>query len=195
MAEKKPEAAEGEPAPKKKKGKLILFIIIGVVVLVLVGGGAAFFIMKKNAAAAAEAADGEDGAAKKTQKKDSSHDVAPVFYRFDKPFTVRLLSEGQDNYLQLELQMRVLDLHTGDKLKSYDPELKHKITLLLLAKKISDLKDAQGVQKLSNEVRDAANQILDPANAEQKAASAEPSDHADPDAPVQAVLFTSFIVQ
>jgi flagellar FliL protein len=199
MAEKKPEAAEGAEAPKKK-GKMMLFIIIGIVVLVLVGGLAAFFIMKKNAAAAAEAEDGEDPPAKSekaksTKKKDGGHEAAPVFYKFDKPFTVKLASEGQDNYLQLELQMRVLDAKTAEQLKAYDPELKHKITLLLLAKKAADLNNAPGVQKLSNEIREVANNTLEPPNPKAKAPAAEPGDHAEPDAPVQSVLFTTFIVQ
>jgi flagellar FliL protein len=206
MAEaKKPEAEADAAAPKKSKK--MLFIIIGVLVLVLGGGGAAFFMMKKKAAAEAEAADGEEGAdaahgkdkktAKKKDKKDG-HAAAPAFYKFDKPFTVKLVAEQQDAYLQVDLQMRVLDAAVQESLKQYDPELKHKITLLLLGKKSTDLNTAQGVQRLSNEIRDLANNTLEPPapkKGKAKAETTEPEEHADPDAPVQAVLFTTFIVQ
>jgi flagellar FliL protein len=198
MAEaKKPEAEADAAAPKKSKK--MLFIIIGVLVLVLGGGGAAFFMMKKKAAAEAEAADGEEGAdAAHGKDKKDGHAAAPAFYKFDKPFTVNLVAEQQDAYLQVDLQMRVLDAAVQESLKQYDPELKHKITLLLLGKKSTDLNTAQGVQRLSNEIRDLANNTLEPPapkKGKAKAETAEPEEHADPDAPVQAVLFTTFIVQ
>ena len=206
MAEAKKPEAEGEAAPKKSKK--MLFIIIGVLVLVLGGGGAAFIMMKKKAAAEAEAeADGESGAdaahakekkpAKKKDKKDG-HAAPPAFYKFDKPFTVKLVSDQQDAYLQVDLQMRVLDAPIQETLKQYDPELKHKITLLLLGKKSADLNTAQGVQRLSNEIRDLANNTLEPPKPSKnkaQAAPVEPEEYPDPEAPVQAVLFTTFIVQ
>ncbi len=199
MAEAKKEA-EGDAAAPKKKGKLLLFIIIGVVFLVLAGGGAAFFLLKKKPVDP-DAEDGEETAANehKPAKKAKSKDAAPpAFHKFDKPFTVKLQTEQQEAYLQVEVQLRVLDATVLELLKQYDPELKHRITLILLAKKASDLGTAPGVQKLSNEIRETVNNILNPPSPKKgKAAApaAEPGDTAEPDAPVQAVLFTSFIVQ
>jgi flagellar basal body-associated protein FliL len=84
-------------------------------------------------------------------------------------------------------------------LKPYDPELKHRIMLILLAKKASELVTAQGVQRLSNEIRETVNNTLEPPVARKggkdKVEAKEPADAAAPDAPVQAVLFTSFIIQ
>jgi len=189
----------------------MLFIIIGVVVLALVGGGVGYMMWSKKKAAEAEAeaeADGEEAGdhakpAKKKDKKDKKdgHAAAPSFYKFDKPFTVKLVAEQQEAYLQVEAQLRVSDAAVQETLKQYDPELKHKITLLLLAKKVVDLNTAAGVQRLSNEIRDVVNNTLEPPapkKGKAKAADgapAEPEDEADPDAPVQAVLFTTFIVQ
>jgi flagellar protein FliL len=196
MAEKKAEpAAEGE-APKKK-GKMMLFIIIGVVVLALIGGGAAFFLMKK---APAEGEEGDEEApakvdkGKKKDKKKDAH-AAPTFYKFDKPFTVKLQSEGGEAYLQVDVQLKLLEAPLAEQLKGYDPEIKHKVTLLLLGKKSGDLNNPKGVQALSNEIRDTINAIIEPQGAKAKKATAEPADAAEPDAPVQAVLFTTFIVQ
>lgn len=192
MAEKKPEAA-AEGAPPKKKGKLLLFIIIGVVVLVLIAGGAAFMLMKK-----APADDEEEGdvpaKVDKSKKKDKKKNAAPpAFYKFDKPFTVKLQAENTEAYLQVDIQVKLLDLALVERVKSYDPEIKHKVTLLLLSKKSTDLNNPQGVQTLSNEIRDTINDILEPDARKNKPASA--ADEAEPDAPVQMVLFTTFIVQ
>ena len=200
MAEKKAEAAES--AAPKGKSKLLLFIIIGVVALLLIGGGATVLLMKKSAAdaEAAAAEDGEDAPAKedKHKKKDkkAGHDAPPAFFKFDKPFTVKLQGGegGTDAYLQAEVQLKISDPHGADALKAYDPELKHKLTLTLMAKKVTDINNAAGVQRLSYEMRDVVNEVLDGPK-KKGAAGAEPLDHADPDAPVQAVLFTSFIVQ
>lgn len=200
MADAKKEKTETEveaPAPKKK-GKLILFIVIGVLTLVL-GGGAAFFLMKKKTVD--EIDDSEDPAkevkAKKKDKK-ADHVAPPSFHKFDKPFTVKLQTEQQEAYLQAEVQLRVLDAGALELLKQYDPELKHRIMLILLTKKASELGTAQGVQRLSNEIRETVNNTLEPPAAKKrkdKVEIKEPGDAAAPDAPVQAVLFTSFIIQ
>jgi len=194
---KKTETGAEPPPPPKDRKKLILFIIIGVLVLVL-GGGGAYFLMKKKPVD--EVADGEDPPKElKSKKKDKKTDHAPPsFHKFDKPFTVKLQTEQQEAYLQTEVQLRVLDPGVLEMLKQYDPELKHRIMLILLAKKASDLGTAQGVQKLSNEIRETVNNTLEPPAAKKgrdKTEAKEPGDVAAPDAPVQAVLFTSFIIQ
>lgn len=202
MAEAKKEKTEAEaeaPAPKKR-GKLILFIVIGVLVLVLGGGGAAFFLMKKKAVDETEDGDEptKDAKAKKKDKK-ADHATPPSFHKFDKPFTVKLQTEQQEAYLQAEVQLRVLDPAALELLKQYDPELKHRIMLILLTKKASELGTAQGVQRLSNEIRETVNNTLEPPavrkRKDAKVEAKEPGDTAAPDAPVQAVLFTSFIIQ
>jgi flagellar FliL protein len=199
MAEAKKAETEAEAPPAKPKGKLILFIAIGVLVLVLIGGGATYFLMKKKAPAEGE--DGEDAQTEvKPKKKDkkADHSVAPSFHKFDKAFTVKLQTEQQEAYLQAEVQLRVLDAAALELLKQYDPELKHRIMLILLTKKASELGTAQGVQRLSNEIRETVNNTLEPPvvkKGKEKVEPKEPGDTAAPDAPVQAVLFTSFIVQ
>lgn len=195
MADAKKADSEGEAPPPKKKGKLIIFIVIGVLVLVLGGGGAAYFLTKKKPAEdIAEGEDtGKDAKSKKNKKADSA---PPAFHKFDKPFTVKLQTEQQEAYLQAEVQLRVLDTTALELLKQYDPELKHRIMLTLLSKKASDLVTAQGVQRLSNEIRETVNSTLESSGGKKsKDATKEPGDVAAPDAPVQAVLFTSFIIQ
>lgn len=195
MANAKPTEADASVAPPQKKSKLMLFIVIGVVVLSLIGG-AAFFLLKKPAPA-----EGEDDAEATThapaKKKKADHNTPPVFYKFDKPFTVKLQTTEQDTYLQTEVQLKLQDSHGQELIKQYEPELKHRMTLAMMGKKASDLLTAPGVQRLANELRDVANHVIEPP-APQKtppAAEAEPAESAEPDAPVQAVLFSTFILQ
>jgi flagellar FliL protein len=175
---------------------LLLIIVAAVVALVLIGGGA-FFMLKKNTAH-----DDEDGGdevpakEQKAKKAKKDHGAPPVFVKLE-AFTVKLQTENQEAYLQAVPELRVLDAHTGDTIKQYNPEIRHKVLLILSGKKASDLTTPQGVQKLSNEMRVAINGIIEPPPPRKKGGKEpeEPGDQANPDEPVQAVLFTSFIVQ
>jgi flagellar FliL protein len=196
MAEaRKAESGDSEPAPPKKKSKLLLVIIAAVIAVLLIGGGAAFFLMKSKPAPADEEADEPPAKQEKAKKTKTDHSVAPVFVKLD-AFTVKLQNEGQDAYLQTVPELRVLDAHVGEQIKQYTPEIRHKVLLILSGKKASELGTPQGVQKLSNEMRVVINAILEPPAPRKKGKEPEePSDQAGPDEPVQAVLFTSFIVQ
>lgn len=200
MAEKKPEAGEGEGAAPKKKTKLLLFIIIGLLVVVLGGAGAAFFLIKKKAPADEEDTGEETTHAVKKSKKDHP-DAPPVFVKLE-PFTVKLQVEQMEAYLQATPELRVLDAPVGDRIKQYMPEIRHRVLLLMSGKKASELSTPQGVQALSNEIRTDINLIIDGPKVKGKGkgkakdeAPSAPSDQADPDDSVQAVLFTSFIIQ
>lgn len=190
------DAKTADAAPPKKKGKL--FLIIGIVVLVLaIGGAAAVMLMKKSHSGDEE--DGEEAAeTHKPEKKEKSEKKgAPVFVKLD-AFTVRLQNEGADSYLQAVPELRVLDAHVAEDVKVYTPEIRHKALLVIAAKQPADVNNPEGVQKLANELRVAINAILNPPPKSKKKKTEEVeeiSDTAEPDDPVQAVLFTSFIVQ
>lgn len=204
MAEKKPEGGEAEQPPPKKSKKLLIIIVAAVLVVVL-GGGGAFFMLKKGGHECnpeeedcEELVAAEKEAKPKKKAKKSHPDAPPVFVKLD-PFTVKLSSEGQEAYLQATPELRVLDAAVGDNIKLYTPEIRHKLLLVLAAKKAVDLGTPQGVQALSNEMRTTINDILEPpdprAKKFKKKGQEEAADPADPEAPVQAVLFTSFIIQ
>ena len=195
MADTKKTEAEAAAPPAKKKGKWLLFLLIGIAGLAL-GGGGAYFLVKKQAPAAAE--DGAEAPARDVAKKKKVDNAAPpVFYKFDKPFTVKLQTEQQEAYLQAEVQLKLPDAQTVDLIKQYEPELKHRITLTMMGKKASIIGTADGVQRLANELRDVTNNVIAPTpSAKGKpAAETEPAATAEADAPVQSVLFSSFIIQ
>jgi len=199
MAEKKPEAGDGE-APPKKKPKLLLFIIIGVLVLVIAGGVGGYLILKKKPVAEDE--EGDEVAVEESSRKKRDLDTPPVFVKLE-PFTVKLQTEQQEAYIQATPELRVYDAPVADRVKQYTPEIRHQVLLLISGKKASELSTPQGVQQLSNEIRSQINLIIDgpktvPKSRGKAAAPAAPSDPNAPPGPddsVQAVLFTSFIIQ
>jgi len=180
-------AKQEEPAANAKSSKKLLIIIIVVVLLLVIlgGGAAALLLLKKK---------GDDGESegKKTTEKSAKHSTAPVFVRLE-PFTVKLQAdqEKQEQYLQLVPELRVLDAPVGEKIKLYMPEIRHKMLLLLSSKKPSELSTPQGVDKLSSDLRNQVNLIVD---GEQKTAPPADGKPRAEDS-VQAVLFTSFIIQ
>jgi flagellar FliL protein len=195
MADAKKAEVEAAPPTPKAKSKWILIIIIGIACLAL-GGGGAFFLVKKQAPAAAE--DGADATARDAVKKKKVDTAAPpVFYKFDKPFTVKLQTEQQEAYLQAEVQLRLPDAQSMELIKQYEPELKHHITLAMMGKKASVIGTAEGMQKLANDLRDVANSVIAPTSSPKgkPAAEKEAAATAEADAPVQSVLFSSFIIQ
>jgi flagellar FliL protein len=191
---KKTEApAEGE-APNKKKSKLLLIIIIAVLVLVLGGGGAAFFLLKKKAADDEEAEEGDGPPAKtaKAKKKKKDEQAAPPVFTKLEPFVVKLQSEGQEAYVQAVPELKLHDAQVAEQIKQFMPEIRHKVLMILAGKKATELSSPEGMQTLANQIRNSINGTLtgeppDPAKAKE--------DHGDPESPVQAVFFTSLIVQ
>ncbi len=146
---KTPEVAEGEEAaPKKKRGKLPL--IIGLVVVLAAGGGGAFYFLK-----------GGSGGEKKAEVVEGKHEALkpPVFVPMEN-FTVNLVSEGSEQYLQVAATLKVLDPHTGDAVKLYMPEIRHRILLWLGTKKPSEINTSAGRERLADELRVVTNNIL-----------------------------------
>jgi flagellar FliL protein len=115
------------------------------------------------------------------EKKKDGKEAPPVYVPLD-AFTVNLVSESGDQFLQLTITAEVEDLHVGDKLKNYTPKLRNNIMLLLSGKKAADLITKEGKETLAKEIQDLMNSVL---NGGDKNA----------DGPVKEVLFTSFIIQ
>jgi len=192
MADAKKTEAPAEGEVPKKKSKLLLIIIIGVLVVVLAGGATAFLLMKKSAAD--EEADEDDGPPAKTakaKKKKDAKATPPVFTKLD-AFVVKLQTEQQEAYVQAVPELKLLEAPIADQVKNYMPEIRHKVLLILASKKASELGTPQGMQVLANQIREAINATL---NDTAPDPAAEKQDQAEEDAPVQAVFFSSLIVQ
>lgn len=182
-------------APKKKSKKL-LFIIVGVVLLALIGAGAALFIMKKNAAAADdEYADEEPAAAH--QAKDPKH--APVFMPLEN-MVVNLADAGGTRFIQLGLTLQLQDAKTETDVKTYMPSIRSDILLLISQRTADEMLQVQGKAKLANDIVAAISKEMGyvvaghEADEVEGAAKKKKKPAALPN-PVQAVLFSSLIVQ
>ncbi len=147
--DKKPEAAaEGEEQPPKKKSKLPL--VIGLVVLLAGGGGGAWFFMSKDKDKGAEAA---------PQQAKPQPPKPPVFVPLD-AFTVNLSSEQNEQYLQVATTLKVLDQQAADSVKQYMPEVRHRTLVLLSSKRPSEIVSSEGRERLAEELRQTANNVL-----------------------------------
>lgn len=142
--EKKPEAAaEGEEQQPKKKGKLPL--ILGLVVLLAAAGGGAWFFLFKDKGAEAP--------------QQQAKPKPPVFVPLD-TFTVKLAADQNDQYLQVAATLKVLDQPSGDAVKLYMPEIRHRTLILLSSKTVSAISSGEGQERLAEEIRQTANNIL-----------------------------------
>lgn len=176
--EEAPPPAGDAPAPKKS-GKLKLIIIIAVVAVVLIAGGIVAFLMLTKPAAD-HAAPATAAAAPEAKHEEAT---APIYMPID-PFTVNLVSETSDQYLQVALTLDLTSHDAQEKARQYMPKLRNDLTVHLASQKPSELASKEGKQKLAEEIRSLINKTVDPALKDKAAGSA-----------VREVLFTSFIIQ
>lgn len=174
MAKAEPkQAPEGEQAPKKK-GKLIIIIAAAVLLLGALGGGALYFLMPS------EHEDEEEMAADAPKKK-GDKEVPPVYVALE-AFTVNLVPDPAEQYLQVAISLELADAAEGEKIKLHMPKLRNKVMLLLSSKKGPELVSKEGKEGLAQELKQHMNEVLGPA-AKGKSG------------PIKEVLFTSFIIQ
>lgn len=189
MAKDAKPVEEGSEAPPKKSKKLLIIILAVVLLIVLAGGGAAFFLLKKSDNPDDEEVAEESHKPKeKDKKKKKDPKALPVFIALE-PFTVNLLPENGDQYLQVILSAEVEDAHEEGAVKQQMPKIRNNITMLLSSKKPSELMTKEGKEKLSDELKDEINSAIEPPTRTKK------GELIMPDGPVKNVLFTSFIIQ
>jgi flagellar protein FliL len=127
---------KGEQAkPSGGKKKKLMLIVVGLCVLLSAGGGAAWYFLKSKG----------QGAAKE------EHKAPPVFVNFEQ-FTVNLLDEGGDRYLQTEIVLQVSGNELVEPIKEQMPILRSSILLLLSNKIASELTTKVGKSKLAEQI-------------------------------------------
>ncbi|MGD9869624.1 MAG: flagellar basal body-associated protein FliL [Thauera sp.] len=192
MAKAPEKAEEGGSAPKKK-GKLgLIIVIVLLVVLILVAAGVGALLLLKG---------GKD----KHEEAPAAHATAPAPAQLQTPgtvdltkpptfvpleaFTVNLRRDEGDHYLQVVAQLRITDPAMDATLKAFMPEIRHRINLLLSSKLPSEIATIEGREDLALNITQQINEALgfQPV----RDALGKPV----PNGPVQAVLFTSFIIQ
>lgn len=188
MAQEPAKAEAAVAAPKSKK-KLIVILAI-VLALAVVGGGAAFFLMQKKEDAHAkakpakegeEAAEAEEGGHEEEAEAEGHADpkTALTYVQFE-TFTVNLLPDPDEKFLQLDLTVEVKGAELAEKFKTQMPVLRNRVLLLLTSKKASDISTPEGKTQLSEEL---LAELKKPLTAKGKPVK------------VTQVLFTSFVIQ
>lgn len=178
-----------EAAPKKK-GKTLLFVIIGVVVLALAGAGAALFILKKNTAEESELEE-EEAVVKPVDPKS-----APTFLPLEN-MVVNLADPGGSRYIQVGLTLQLQDAATGEAVKAFMPSIRSEVLLLLSRSTSEEVLSAEGKEKLGKGIIAAVSDVMGypaPEEADEEGETKKKKKRGPPN-PVQAVLFSSFIVQ
>ncbi len=105
---------------------------------------------------------------------------APIFSALE-PLIVNLQPEkGMEQYLQVAITLQLSSQAQVDQIKTYMPQIRSRLLILLSSKRPSELISVEGKINLSESVRDALNQ---------------PFSYAAPSLGVTNVFFTAFVIQ
>jgi flagellar FliL protein len=129
-----------KPRAKRRKG---LVVIIALLVLAGAGGGGTWWWLSRDAGTA----------------QANTPTRLPVFMNLE-PFTVNLLEEGGEHYLQISIVFQVADEKAVETMKAYLPVIRNRILLLLSSKRPSDLASPAGKAKLVEEVTGAVRESI-----------------------------------
>ncbi|MBT9551841.1 MAG: flagellar basal body-associated FliL family protein [Hydrogenophaga sp.] len=177
-------------APAKPKSKKLLFILIGVIVLALAAAGGTFFLMKKNAA------DEEDADGTEVVEKHDDKSTPPTYLPMDN-MVVNLADAGGARFVQLGITLQLQDVKTSEDVKAYMPSIRSSLLVLISQLTAEEILQVTGKEKLAKDIIAVIAQQM---GYEVDAPAAEDTQgkkrrHKAPPNPVQAVLFSSFIVQ
>jgi len=172
---KKTKSSDEEEAPpvKTNRRKLITIVTATLVLLLLGGGGAAWFL----SAPVPEAKSGQKAKAKEPEK--AKEKKASQFMSLE-GFTLNLLPETGDHYLQITIVLEVTDEKTVEAIKAQMPVIRSKLLLLLSSKLPSQINTMKGKETLAAEILAETN----------KQVSLKPPEQA-----IVQVHFNSFIIQ
>lgn len=186
-----PEASA--PAPKGKK-KLLIFVVLGVLVLGAAGAGG--FIYYTRAQAAAAAAAEEDGEAPVKAKAASSKPKTPPTFLPLENMVVNLADPGGDRFAQVGVTLEVSDPKEADAIKAFMPTIRNGILLAISQRTADELLVREGKEQLALDIkREISKPLGYPMPEDEPAGTATGKRKAMGENPVQAVLFSSFIVQ
>jgi flagellar protein FliL len=185
-------ATAAAPEAPKKKSKKLLFIVLGVVVLAIAGAAAALFILKKNTAE--DDHEDEEHVAVEQAAKDPKS--APVFLPLEN-MVINLADAGGNRFIQLGLTLQLQDAATETAVKAYLPSIRSQVLVLISQRTTEEMLQVKGKEKLAADIIATISREMGyemPPAAEGEGAPAKKKAKAAPN-PVQAVLFSSFIVQ
>lgn len=144
----KPAASQATDTPPPKKSKKKLIMIIAAVAL-LAGGGAAAFLLLKPAPAPKTDAVAEE----------APPEAPPAYVQLG-TFTANLIHEEGDRYLQVAIDLKITKPELAEKIKATNPEILHRVNMLLQSKRPSELASFDGKQKLAEQIKAQVEYVL-----------------------------------
>jgi len=165
MAEK--EELEIEEGEKKGKGKLII-IIAAILLGIGVGAGGVFFLV------------GGSNEEPVPEEELIPQHVQAIYYRFDNPFIVTVISGGKQRYLQVNVTVKTKDKGVVKLLKVHQPVVKSALNNLFSAQDLNHMQSAQGRMDLNEEALNVVQTFITAKDEKLK---------------VEKVLFTDFVMQ
>ena len=182
-------AATATAADAKPKSKKLLFIVIGVVLVALIGAGAALFILMKNTAEDDEEFDDKPRAA----QSETRPKTPPAFLPLEN-MVVNLADPGGNRFVQIGITLQLQDAKTGEDMKTYMPSIRSAILLLISQQTSDEVLQVEGKTRLSKNIIREISDIMGYEYHDEDSEQGNRRRRAPPN-PVQAVLFSSFIVQ
>lgn len=185
-------ANPADAAAKPKKSRKLLFILLGVVVTALLAAGGALYLLKKNTAD--EYADEEEAAALAETKRP---ETPPAFLPLDN-MVVNLADPGGNRFAQVGISLQIEDEKAGEEMKKYMPSIRSSVLLLISQRTSDELLLLAGKEKLAKDIVAEISRIMGyrmPETAGGTGTGNIKRNSKLPPNPVQAVLFSSFIVQ
>ncbi len=157
------------------KSNTLLLIILIVLLLVVGGGGAAFLLMGGDE----KAAEGEDAStAEHAEEKVEAKEVH--YMKLGKEFVVNLEDNRRVNFMQVDIQVMAHSTEPLTQIEHHMPVIRNKLMLILSSQKYEEVNTLEGKQKLREEVKEAIQEVLH---------------EGSPEANIEAVYFTSLIMQ
>jgi flagellar FliL protein len=186
-----PEASAAAPKGKKK---LLIFVVLGVLVLGAAGAGG--FIYYSRAQAAAAAAAEEEGGEPSAPKAAAAKPKTPPTFLPLENMVVNLADPGGDRFAQVGVTLEVSDPKEAEAIKGFMPTIRNGILLAISQRTADELLVREGKEKLALDIkREISKPLGYPMPEDEPAGTATGKRKAMGENPVQAVLFSSFIVQ
>ena len=168
-------------AEKSGKSKLIVILIAVIVLLVIVGGAAVWWFMIRSTAAPTPAQIAQQQAQQKLQNT--------KFIDLGSLVTNLQSADGNTHYIQVQIQLKTYEPSVEASVKSYMPEIRNGILLLLSAQNADTVSQPAVRDQLLQKIKEQVNKVLETDGG----ALAIPAPEKSP--PIAAVYFASFVVQ
>ena len=186
------------PAAPAKSKKLII-IVVALVVLLVGGGGAAWLLLAKRGG-------GDEEEAHAPKAEAAAPKTPPTFLPMEN-MVVNLADPGGDRFAQVGITLELADAKTAELVKSFMPNIRNGVLLLVSQRSTDELLTRDGKEKLAVDIRREVSRPLGYTvpKPRKRPVQRDPDDEDEDDDvprrpkadnnPVRQVLFSSFIIQ